>query len=130
MHSPGGIACTITILTSGVVEIRGFLADDVTVTLERVVMRKSSIRSSCRDALIGKSHKVLRLSPELRQSPGSFPLSDVETLGYLLIEPSKELHVTGAITSVRTLEPLDLDFVLNALHLLDDRRSEGITVVC
>jgi hypothetical protein len=130
MHSPGGITCTITILASRVVEIRGFLANNVTIALEGAIMRKSSIRSRSGDTLIGKSHIVLRLSPELRQSPGGFPLADLETLGHLLIEPSKELHVTGTITPVCTLESLDLDFILDALHLLNDRRSEGIAVVC
>jgi hypothetical protein len=116
-------------LASGVVEIWCFLANDVAVALERMIMRKSTIWSRSGDGLVSKSHIVLRLSPELRQSPGGFPFGDLETLGHLLIEPSKELHVTGTITSVCTLESLDLNFVLNALHLLNDRRSQRISVV-
>jgi len=93
-------------------------------------MRDGSIRSASGDAFISESHIVLRLSPELRLSPSGFPLGDLETLGHLLIHPSEELHITGTITSVCTLESLDLDFILKTLHLLDDRRREGIAIVC
>jgi hypothetical protein len=130
VHSSSSIACTITILASGVVDIWGILANDVAVALERVIMREGGIGSTSGDGLISKSHIALRLSPELRLSPSGFPLSNLDTLGHLLIHPSEELHVTGTITSVCIPESPDLDFVLNAPHLFNDGRSEGIAVVC
>src|SRR5713101_5667758 len=90
------IACAITILSSRVVKIRRFLVNDIAAVLERLIMWDGSIGPRSGDVFIGKSHIVLRLSPELGQSPGGFPLGDLETLGHLLIKPSKELDVTGA----------------------------------
>jgi hypothetical protein len=95
-----------------------------------MIMREGSIGSSGGDGLISESHIILRFSPKLCQSPGGFQFTDLEALGHLLIHPSEELHVTGTITSVCTLESLDLDFGLSVLHLFNDRRSEGIAVVC
>jgi hypothetical protein len=129
MDGPCRIACAITILPSRVVEIRGFPVYDRTGALEGVIVRESSIGPRCRYILISKSHIVLRLTPELCQSPGCLPLSDLEALGHLLIEPGEELHVTSTVTEVGAFKSLDLDFVLNALHLLNDRRSDRITVV-
>jgi hypothetical protein len=44
--------------------------------------------------------------------PGGFPLSDLETFSHLLIKPSKELDITGAVTQICGLESLTFNFVL------------------
>ena len=129
VYSPCRIACAITILSPGVIKIRGFLVYDKTAVLEGVIMWEGGIRPSGGDVFIGKSHVILRLSPELRQSPGGFPLRDLETFGHLLIKPSEELDVTGTVTQVRALESLDFNFIFDALHLLNDRGSKRVTIV-
>lgn len=82
-----------------------------------------------RNVLIGKSHIVLRLASELRESPRGLPLGYLETLGHLLVEPGEELHVASAVAYICTFESLDLNFVLDALHFFNDRSSDGISVV-
>jgi hypothetical protein len=129
VYGPCRIACAITILSPGVIEIRGFLVYDKAAAFEGVIMWEGSIRPRGGDVFIGKTHVILRLSPELCQPPGGFPLRDFETLGHLLIKPSEELDVTGAVTQVCALESLDFNFVFDALHLLNDRGSERVTIV-
>lgn len=129
VHSPCRIACAITILSPGVIKIRGFLVYDITVILEGVIMWEGGIRSRGGDVFIGKAHVILRLSPELCQPPGGFPLRDLETLGHLLLDPSKELDITGTVTQVCALESLDFNFIFDALHLLNDRGSKRVTIV-
>ena len=129
VYGPCRIACAITILSPGVIEIRGFLVYDKAAAFEGVIMWEGSIRPRSGDVFIGKTHVILRLSPELCQPPGGFPLRDFETLGHLLIKPSEELDVTGAVTQVCALESLDFNFVFDALHLLNDRGSERVTIV-
>ena len=68
-------------------------------------------------------------SSELCQSPGGFPLCDLETFGYLLIKPSEELDITGTVMQVCTLKSLDFNFIFDALHLLNDRGSKQVMIV-
>ena len=114
------IACAITILSSRVVKVWRFLVYDRAAVLEGVIMWDGSFGPHSGDVFIDRSHIVLRLSPELGQSPGGFPLGDLETLGHLLVKPSKESDVTGAVTQVCALESLNFNFVFDAFHLLDD----------
>lgn len=92
-------------------------------------MWEGGVGPSRRNVLIGKTHIVLGLASKLCESPCGLPLGNLETLGHLLLEPGEELHVTSAVTYIGTLEPLNLDFVLDALHLFNDRRRDGVSVV-
>ena len=129
VHGPCGITCAVTILASRIVQVWCFLVYEEVIALEGGIMWEGGIGPSRRNILIGKTHVVLRLASEFRESPRGLPLGNLETLGHLLLEPGEELHITSAVADISTFEPLNLDFVLDALHLFNDRRRDGVSVV-
>ena len=48
-----------TVLSPGVIKIRGFLVYDITAVLEGVIMWEGGIRSQGGDVFIGKTHGIL-----------------------------------------------------------------------
>ena len=86
----------------------------------------TGIGASRGDVLVRKIHVVLVLTAVFGQALRGLILGDVIALLDLLFDPGEPPDVRRTVSEVGEAEAVDLDVVLNRLHLLDVRRQNGV----